>query len=149
MSKNWVLDNEEIQKFNQEGCLKDVSSRTVELDIYGSKREGNRNTYILGECKYRDKPINLKEFKCFLLKASIIANQEKTHDMKHSLKEPSFHLVVISFGGFSNSDKMKNLLKEDKVWDLAQNRILDLELISKNYFIKLLKKNKIQIKFYK
>ena len=107
----------------------------------------NKTTYLIAECKNRNKIILAKEIKCFVIKANIIAeNYIQSHSFKKESK-PFFRLVIISLKGFPIID-LDPIIK--KYWKLPKNRIIDqrLELIDSEDFLKLLRSNNISIKKY-
>ncbi|MFX1395782.1 MAG: tetratricopeptide repeat protein [Promethearchaeota archaeon] len=146
---NWELEPSEINVLYDENCLRDKNSKTIELDLKGEKLISGIAQYILGEAKYRNKPINNKEIKCFLLKANVIASHlAKVYQKEHG-REPSFHLIIVSLGGFPKEHQVDEFVS--KFWKLPKNRIANrrVELIAGKDFVKYLKENNISSKNYR
>jgi len=146
--KNWKINRRQIDYLIKENCQKDPNTKSIEIDIFGEKDLNDRKIYILGECKNRVKPISENEMKCFIIKASIIANHLMRYHELQTQNMPLFHLVVISLKGFARKNIIKSLFR--KYWKLPKNRALkgSIDLIDKDPYIKLLKKNNISSKFY-
>ncbi|MEJ2248616.1 MAG: hypothetical protein P8Y97_03020 [Candidatus Lokiarchaeota archaeon] len=147
--KNWAINKPEIKILVKEKCQKNMTTQSIEIDIFGKKETNNRTTYILGECKNRTNSISEKEIKCFIIKASIIAQDLLEFHRKSFQNLPDFHLVIVSLKGFSEKQKIKKILK--KYWKNPIKRILNekIELIDENKFIRMLKENNISTKLYK
>ena len=147
--KNFNTDEDEVDFLIQEGCQKDRKTKTVEIDMIGKKAENKRTTYVIGECKSRNRAINLKEIKCFLIKANIITQIYIDFHDKQGDKKPLFHVIIVSLLGFPSKDVIKELLEQN--WDFPKERLISrsIELIDKDKFIKLLKLNNLPIDIYK
>ena len=146
--KNWMIKERELVRLVEGKCYKDYSNKSIEIDIYGSKRDNNRIIYVLGECKYRNRPINLLEIKCFIIKSNLIAKNYLNQNNQKSKYDKIFHLLIISINGFPDENEIDNILGE--YWDLPNNQILNekLEIINKELFLRSLKKNKISAGMY-
>lgn len=145
--KNWDILEEDITFLMHEKCQKDSGTKTIEIDIFGNKKENGKVIYILGECKFRNRKIKLDEIKCFLIKTSIISKKITNFDFENN--NHFFKLALISIEGFPDKAKINLLL--DKYWDLPKNLLINktIDLIDRDQFIKLLKKNNISFKIYK
>ena len=124
--KNWIINESELGRLVEEKCYKDYSNKSIEIDIYGSKRDNNRIIYILGECKYRNRPLRSSELKCFIIKSNIIAKNLFIQNNRSFKYEKIFHLLIISINGFPDENKIDNILSE--YWDLPKNQILNTKL---------------------
>lgn len=146
--KNWRINKKQIDFLLKQKCQKAPTTESIEIDIFGQGKDSDRTIYILGECKNRVRPITENEIKCFIIKASIIANHLMKHHEVQAQSKPVFHLVIISLKGFPRKDIIKSSLK--KYWKAGQNRIKNgrIDLIKNDQFIKLLKRNNISPKFY-
>lgn len=142
------IDETTAQTLLSSNCLKDNKTKTIEIDIFGDKKEDKEIYYILGECKYKKTIIREREIKCFFLKANIIAKSIIDTLDESELKHHRFILAIISLGGFPKYEKIKELL--NKFWKNANDVIMspELELIDYNSFIQLLKINNIKASFY-
>ncbi len=146
--KNWLIKKDELKPLVEENCYQDYSNRSIEIDIYGDKKDTNRVIYVLGECKYRNKPMSNSDIKCFIIKSNIIAKNYITHVIQDFTDNYFFHLILISINGFYDKNQINNSLGD--YWSLPKDKILNkkVELIDKELFIKLLKKNKIPSRTY-
>ena len=143
-------NEKELQYLIDRGCIKDISTKTIELDLFAKRKERNRTIYVIGECKFERKPISIKDIECFIIKACITAKKYVEHRKATSDEySPKFELIIISFGGFPEDKKIKECLRNN--WKLA-NKALDyfgIDTIDENYFIRLLEEFGIQAFFYK
>lgn len=147
--KNWEIEQEDIKYLIDEKCQKDSSTKSVEVDIFGNKKDDDIIIYIIGECKFRSKKMNLEEIKCFIIKSSIIA-KKILKKFDHSDKtEIKFHLIAISLEGFPDSDNINPIL--DKYWDIPNGKLFKkgIDVINRENFITLLKRNNISVDLYK
>lgn len=141
--KNWLIKKNELKQLVEENCYQDHSNRSIEIDIYGDKKENDKVIHVLGECKYRNKPMSNSDIKCFIIKSNIIAKNYITHSIQDFTDSYFFHLILISINGFYNKNQINNILSD--YWSLPKDKILKkkVDLIDKELFIKLLKKNDI------
>ncbi len=145
---NYRIGEDDLHLLVKGRCYKDYSNQSIEVDIFGNKRIKDETTYLIGECKYRNKKMTSLEIKCFIIKSKLIAkNLNKNFDEsnKNLIK---FHLPIISIEGFTDENKAIQFLNE--YWDVDQKDSLNrkLDLIDKEKFIKLLKKNNLPSKIY-
>jgi len=147
-SKDWALKSEEIDILFENKCIKDRSSKTIEIDVYGKKEIEGKRVYLLGECKYKNKNIDIRELKCFIIKVNIITQHIIEHFNRKYQKQPLFHLFVISLGNFPEYKIIQALL--EKYWSHPKGRIINrrIEIINYNNFINLLKANNISLSYY-
>jgi len=147
-SKEWEVNLEELNELNEKSCLKDKTSKTIEIDVYGKKEIEGKTIYLLGECKFKNKIISLKEIKCFIIKVNIIAQHILEHFRRKSQKEPFFNLLIVSLGDFPEFKEINPLV--DKYWKLPKRRIINsrIELLNHNDFINSLKANNISPSYY-
>jgi len=146
---DWNIDFIEVIELLKMKCIRDKSTTSIQIDLYGKKEEKGRRIYLIGECKFKKKYISPKEFKCFVRKASIIAAHKlSTYEKKHHTK-PLFHLIIISMGGFLENINVDQIIKD--FWKLKRERIYqgNIELIDDKNFIKQLKENDISASIYK
>ena len=73
-SYNVNISDDECALLYSHICIKDKSTKSIEIDLYGEKRKNGIPYYCLGECKYINKKMSKEDYKCFILKASILAN---------------------------------------------------------------------------
>lgn len=145
---NRIIEEQDSEILYNEDCLRDKNSKTIEIDVLGKKKDRDRKTYIIGECKHREKPLSLKKIKCFLIKAAIVAKQKIRSNREKNLSEPNFHLVIISLGGFPENFNFNEMI--DNYWKgIPKSRIKEKDLIERDRFISLLKEYKIPYEFYK
>lgn len=148
--KNIMLDEKEIKYLVDKGCIKDNSTKTIELDLFAKRKERNRTIYAIGECKFEKKPISIKDIKCFIIKACITAKKYLGHKKDTSDEyTPKFELIIISFSGFPEDEKIKECLRKN--WKLPNSALeyFNIETIDGDFFIILLEDFGIQSFFYK
>ena len=145
---NCRIGEDDLHLLVKEKCYKDYSNQSIEVDIFGNKRIEDETTYLIGECKYRNKKMTNLEIKCFIIKSRIIAknlNEKLDESNKTIIK---FHLPIISIEGFPDENKVIQFLNE--YWDVDKKKSPSrrIDLIGKEKFIKLLKKNNLPSKIY-
>jgi len=147
---NWKINNSELDELYKLNCIKDKSSMTIEIDLYGKKEIEGQKIYLFGECKIKKRKIDLKSVRCFIKKSSIIAKYKLEIDEKTSNKKPSFHLSIISLKGFPEKSKIHKLI--EKHWNLGLNLLKykdKIELIDGEHFINELRRNNIPAYIYR
>jgi len=143
---------DEIGILYNNGCIKNRETKDIQIDIFGRKTKYmSEITYLIGECKDRNKKISLKEIKCFLIKAKIIA---KLYLYIHRRKKkglPKFHLLIISLNGFPDKQKINKILEDIWHCNIPKKRLLyeSIDLLERKKFVELLKKNNIPASDYK
>lgn len=132
------LSIEDRQLLKREKCLKDMQTKTKEIDIFGQKEELNTLTYIIGEVKFKNRELNLSALKNFIIVADILATQILKEN-KESQKDIKFHLFVASHSGFSNEWYTVNILSN--YWNHGLDIIMgeQIELIGYEDIIRLFK----------
>ena len=144
--KEWRLDSIQTDDLIKRGCIKDVQTKTIEIDVYGESSTLNQDYILIGECKAKKKSISKKELICFAKKINIIARKlMKPNNTDSTIKNKlEFKFIIISLGGFpiENSDQIiiQNL---DESFDNVEIELFDLEK-----FINCLKKHNLNPKFY-
>lgn len=130
------INEEQIEFLVNEKCYKE-KNKTVEIDLLGSKKN-DRNIYLLGECKNRGKKITIKDIKCFIIKADIIAKNYLDRDEFDIAEKPKFKLVIISLKGIPEEDKVKEVF--NNYWTLSKNSVIGnmIELIDEREYNKLI-----------
>ena len=136
------LSIEDRKLLNTENCLKDMQTKTKDIDIFGYKEERATLTYIIGETKFKNRELNLSEFKNFVIVADILARQIITNNEKHQ-KNIRFHLIVVSHGGFSKEWYIPDILSS--FWNHGLDRIKGekVELIGFEEIIRLFRQYNI------
>lgn len=146
---NMKLDGKEVKlsKENrkymiQEGCWKNMQTRTKEIDIFGYKEVPGRITYVIGECKYQKKAISLNKTKQFIIVADILAGQLQEEYTEKS-KEVEFYIIIASYSGFPDKMLVQNLLS--KYWNHGMATIKEkkIELLAFDDFKRLFKRYNI------
>lgn len=145
-SKEWKIDYNQVAYLYDVGCLKDKSTQSLEIDIYGENNTKNMKYILLGECKAKNKPMSNKEIFCFVMKANLIGEGISKSFRNDSSKnhELNFQFIIISLGGFSIDDP-------EQIFNQNCNSLIKkfkIELFDLDRFIKCLKQNKINPKFY-
>ena len=122
----------------REKFLKDMQTKTKDIDIFGQKEETHTLTYIMGETKFKNREFNLSDFKNFVIVADILARQILTKNEKHQ-KDIRFHLIVVSPSGFSKEWYIQDILSS--FWNHGLDRIKGekVELIGFEEIIRLFK----------
>ena len=130
------INEEQIEFLVNEKCYKE-KNQTVEIDLLGSKKN-DRNIYLFGECKNRGKKITIKDIKCFIIKADIIAKNYLDRDKFDIVEKPKFKLVIISLKGFPEEDKVKEVF--NKYWTLSKSSVIGnlIELIDEREYNRLI-----------
>lgn len=133
---NVHLSIEDRKLLNSENCLKDMQTKTKDIDIFGQKEETHTLTYIMGETKFKNREFNLSDFKNFVIVADILARQILTKNEKHQ-KDIRFHLIVVSPSGFSKEWYIQDILSS--FWNHGLDRIKGekVELIGFEEIIRL------------
>ncbi len=149
--KNFMCEENEIEVLYDNKCIKKHSTKDIEIDVFGKKiKNVNDLTYLIGECKDRRKKITLKEIKCFIIKAVIIAKFYLYTHSREKMSIPKFHLLIVSYHGFPEKTIIYEIL--NKYWkpNLSKKRLINenIDLLEEKKFIHLLKKNNISIKEY-
>ncbi len=136
------LSIEDRKLLKRENFLKDMQTKTKEIDIFGQKEEKDTLTYIIGEVKFKNRELNLSEFKNFIIVADILARQILTKNEKCQ-KDIKFHLVVVSHGGFSSEWHIHDILSY--YWNHGLDRIKGekVELIGYEDILRFFKQNHI------
>ena len=82
-TKERTLNEKEIELLLKEKCY-ETKHPKIEIDIYGYKKNDRGKTqYVIGECKFKNKAITMKEIKCFVIKANVIAEHlEEFHQFQ-------------------------------------------------------------------
>jgi len=145
---NYRIGEDDLHLLVKEKCYKDYSNQSIEVDIFGNKRIEDETTYLIGECKYRNKKMTNLEIKCFIIKSKLIAKNLNKNFDESNKGIIKFHLPIISIEGFTDETKANQFLNE--YWDVDKIDSLSrrLDLIDKEKFIKLLKKNNLSSKIY-
>ena len=130
------IHEEQIKFLVNEKCYKE-KNKTVEIDLLGSKKN-DRNIYLLGECKNRNKKITIKDIKCFIIKADIIAKNYLDRDEFDIVEKSKFKLVIISLKGFPEEDKVIEIF--NNYWTLSKNSVIGniIELIDESEYNRLI-----------
>jgi len=144
IGKNFTLEPEEIELLYDKKCMKEKASKAAEIDVYGVKK--NNFTYLLGECTFRAEPKITHKIKCFFTKASILSKSLTVYCEKIHQTKPKFHLIFISMQGFPDDIHLKQMKEE--FLSIAPSRIVDIEYIGAEYYIRLLKDHDIPVAKY-
>ena len=147
--KDFECRIDEIEVLYDNRCLKSRDTKDIQIDIFGKKpKYGSDITYLIGECKDRNKKISLKEINCFIIKARIIATFYLYIHQREKKPVPKFHLFIVSLHGFPDKQKINKILEDSWQCSIPKKRILNesIDLLAKKKFIDLLKKNNISIK---
>lgn len=142
---DFTLTPEDINNLYDQKCLRDKISKTIEIDLFGSKND--EEIFILGETTILSLEKLKKKIKCFYLKANIIGNYHITHSEKLNKKKPKFHIAFISLRGFPSNEVLNKIKKE--YLKLSEHRIFDIEFLDYENFYKLLGKHHIKRDKYK
>ncbi len=131
----------------QESCWEEMQTRTKEIDIIGQKEDSEKIMYVLGECKYQNREISIKEIKKFIITTNILAGQIQKQNNDKS-KDIFFHLIIVSYSGFPLKNMIESLLL--KYWNHTIDKIKDgkIELLEYADIIRLFKEYKISTNFY-
>ncbi|MHA2006315.1 MAG: hypothetical protein ACXACO_10225 [Promethearchaeota archaeon] len=148
--KQFNLNITDQQAFNlhTNSCLKDKSTKSIEIDLYGNKKEQGNIFCALGECKTIKNKMSMKDAKCFLLKASIVAFNEIENFTRRAKKKeplPNFELFLVSLKGFNFKPKDFDW---KKYWRPDNKRMKKIHFLHGNDLLELFKEIGIQIKHY-
>ncbi len=148
--KQFNLNITEQQAFTLQThtCLKDKNTKTIEIDLYGRKKEQGNIFYALGECKTIKSKMSIKDAMCFLLKASIITFNEIENFTKRAKKKqplPNFELFLVSLKGFNFKPTDFNW---KNYWRPDNSRMIKIHFFQGNDLLELFKEVGIQIKHY-
>jgi len=145
--KEWRIDSSQSEDLIKRGCVKDVQTKTIEIDIYGESSTLNQDHILIGECKAKNKSISRKEIICFTKKINIIAKELMKSNNNNSVikKMIKFLLIIVSLGGFpiENSDQIVIQNLDESIENV------EIELFDLEKFIKCLKRHNLNPKFYK
>jgi len=149
--KDFECEIDEIEVLYNNNCLKSRKTKDIQIDIFGKKEYGSDFIYLIGECKDRYKKITLKEIKCFIIKARIIATFYLYFHKREKKPIPKFHLLIVSLHGFPDKQRINKILEDNWHCNIPKKRILNesINLLAKKKFVDLLRKNNISTSDYK
>jgi len=52
--KEITLDDKELKYLMDKGCIKDISTKTLEIDLFAKRKKNNRTFFTIGECKFEN-----------------------------------------------------------------------------------------------
>lgn len=142
---DFTLTPEDINNLFDQKCLHDKISKTIEIDLFGSKND--EEIFILGETTVLNLKKLEKKIKCFYLKANIIGDYYINHCEKLNKKVPKFHITLISLRGFPSNEVLNKIKKENL--KLSSHRIFETELLDYEKFYKLLGQHHIKRDTYR
>ena len=144
--KEWRIDSSQIEDLTKRGCIKDVQTKTIEIDIYGETSTPNQDYILIGECKAKNRSISKKEIICFTKKINIITSEiTKSNNSGSIIKNKlKFQFIIVSLGGFPNENSEQLIIQNLDKW--IKN--IKIELFDLEKFIKCLKRHKLNPKFY-
>ena len=139
--KNVNLSLKNRRFLNKENCLKDMSTTTKEIDLFGIKNLSEKDIIVIGECTNRNKVISMNKIKKFIITANILSEQELNKKKERNLE---FHLIIASYGGFPGENMIQKML--EKYWTQDIEKIIDkkIELLDIPEIIKLFKQHGIR-----
>lgn len=145
-SKEWRIDSSQIEDLTKRGCIKDVQTKTIEIDIYGETSTPNQYIILIGECKAKNKSMSKKEIICFTKKINIVASEiMKSNNSDSAIKNKlKFQFIIVSLGGFPKENSEQLIIQNLDEW--IKN--IKIELFDLEKFIKCLERHNLNPKFY-